>query len=261
MKRLTATGILVLVLSLLAWFLPGCGIKNRETLTQLSTVDALLAGIYDGTTTCKELKNYGDFGLGTFEAVDGEMVVLDGKIYQVKSDGVAYAAPDSLIVPFAAVTFFDKDIEADIPSGLDFKGLEKILDQSIPENTFCAIRVHARFAYMKTRSVPAQSRPYPLLAEVTKNQSVFEFNDIEGTLVGFRSPPFVNGVNVPGYHLHFLTEDRQAGGHILELKTSTSTALLDFTPEFYMVLPEPESDFYKVDFSGDRSQELQKVEK
>jgi acetolactate decarboxylase len=260
---LAFTAILVLAL------LPGCSsggyapnpVARKETLTQISTVNALLAGVYDGTLTCKDLKGYGDFGVGTFEAVDGEMVVLDGKIYQVKSDGVAYAAADSTFVPFAAVTYFNNDGETNLDSGLDFAGLQKALDRVIPVNTFCAVKISGKFSYMKTRSVPKQPKPYPPLAQVTAKQSVFEFRDIAGTIVGFRCPPFVSGVNVPGYHLHFLTADRKAGGHILELSTSSDTASLDFTPEFLMLLPDGKSDFYKVDFSGNQEQELQKVEK
>ncbi len=261
--------LVFMFITLVAIILPGCSsgsyaqnpIAQKETLTQISTVNALLAGVYDGTLTSKELKGYGDFGVGTFEAVDGEMVVLDGKVYQVRSDGTAYAASDSTIVPFAAVTYFDNDRQQKIDPGLDMNGLQAALDKVIPVNTFCAVKIEGIFSYMKTRSVPKQSKPYPPLAEVTKNQAVFEFRDVKGTIVGFRCPPFVNGVNVPGYHLHFLTADRKAGGHILDLKTADATSTLDFTPEFLMMLPDGKSDFYKVDFSGNQEQELQKVEK
>jgi acetolactate decarboxylase len=267
-----ARGLLVplfIVLVTLAVIVPGCSstdyaqnpIAQKETLTQVSTVNALLAGVYDGNLTCKELKGYGDFGVGTFEAVDGEMVVLDGRIYQIRADGVAYAASDNTIVPFAAVTYFDNDRQEKLDTGLDFAALQTALDKVIPANIFCAVKISGNFSYMKTRSVPKQAKPYPPLAEVTKIQSVFEFKDVQGTIVGFRCPPFVNGVNVPGYHLHFLTADHKAGGHILDLKTADASAALDDTPGFLMMLPDRQSDFYKVDFSGDQKKELEKVEK
>jgi acetolactate decarboxylase len=220
-----------------------------------------MAGVYDGVISCGQLKAYGDFGLGTFEALDGEMVELDGKIFQVRANGVAYVAPDSLKVPFAAVTFIQYDQDEKIPLGTDYAGLQKILDKIIPTNIFAAIKIDGQFGYMKTRSVPMQVKPYPPLTEVTKNQSVFEFNQVSGTIVGFRCPPYVNGINVPGYHLHFLTKDHKAGGHVLEFQTANLTARLDYIPDFLMILPDRTSDFYKIDLSGDQKSNLQKVEK
>ena len=237
-------------------------IANRETLTQVSTINALMAGVYDGVITSGQLKGYGDFGIGTFEGLDGEMVELDGKLYQVVADGVVYAVDNSLQLPFAAVTFFDNDQEGKIASGTNLAQLQQVIDQMIPSaNIFCAIKIKGTFSYMKTRSVPKQTKPYPILTEVTKNQSVFEFNKIEGTIVGWKCPQYVNGVNVPGYHLHFLSADFKAGGHVLELKTENVIATLDYTPEYLMILPEMNSDFYKIDLSGDASQAIQKAEK
>lgn len=236
-------------------------VAGRETLTQISTISALMAGLYDGVMPCGQLKSYGDFGIGTFEAVDGEMVELDGKIYQIRSDGIAYTAADSLKVPFAEVTFFNNDHEERIASGTNYAGLQGILDKVIPANIFCAIEIEGDFSYMKTRSVPEKVKPYPPLTEVTKNQSVFEFNNVAGTIVGFRCPEYINGVSVPGYHFHFLTADRTAGGHVLEFKTKNVTAMLDHTPAFLMILPDQTSDFYKIDLYGDQQNGIQKVEK
>jgi acetolactate decarboxylase len=244
---------------------PGSGNNaagDRETLFQVSTINALMAGVYDGTVSGGQLKTHGDFGIGTFTTLDGEMLELDGVIYQIKSDGVAYTAIDSQTVPFAAVTFFDSDRQEKIASGLDLVGLQAALDKSLTSfNLFYAFKIDGQFSYMKTRSVPAQSKPYPVLTEVTKKQAVFEFSNIRGTIVGFRCPQFVNGVNVPGYHLHFLTSDHRAGGHVLDLKTTDVTARVDDTPNFLMSLPDISSDFYKIDLSGDQQNNIQKAEK
>jgi acetolactate decarboxylase len=268
------TSATVVIFCLVIVFVTGCSfssissgyadnpIANRETLTQVSTINALMAGVYDGMITSGQLKGYGDFGIGTFEGLDGEMVELDGILYQIKADGVAYAVDDSLKLPFAAVTFLDSDREGKIAPGTALTQTQQILDQMIPSpNIFCAIKIKGTFGYVKTRSVPKQTKPYPILTEVTKNQSVFELNDVEGTIVGFRCPQYVNGVNVPGYHLHFLTADFKAGGHVLELNTADVMATLDYTPGFFMILPEIDSDFYKVNLSGDVSQAIQKAEK
>jgi acetolactate decarboxylase len=237
-------------------------VANRETLTQISTINALMAGVYDGIMPAGTLKGYGDFGIGTLDGLDGEMIELDGKVYQVKTDGGVYPVSDSVKVPFAAVTFFDNDLEEKLSVGLNYAGLQESLDKLIPSaNIFAAIKISGTFSYVKTRSVPKQSKPYPVLTEVTKNQSVFELKNVSGTVIGFKCPQYVNGVNVPGYHLHFLTDDFEAGGHLLELTTEDAIARLDFTPEFLMVLPDMASDFYKIDLSGNQQSNIQKAEK
>ena len=266
--------IVVLLLGLLFGTVSGCSagttspdnagapIAQRETLVQISTIDALLNGVYDGVMTFGNLKQYGDFGIGTFEGLDGEMVAFDGNFYQVKADGIAYPVSDSMETPFASVTFFDADSEEQLPQGMDYESLEEFLDGILPtSNIFYAIKIEGTFSYMKTRSVPGQQKPYPPLVEVTKNQPVFEFSDVEGTIAGFRCPDYVSGVNVTGYHLHFLTGDEDAGGHILEFEVKQAVAAVDYTSEFFMILPDEDSDFYKIDLTPDKQGELEKVEK
>jgi acetolactate decarboxylase len=269
-KRITGGAILSILFCLV--FIAGCKspvaqyadnpVAGRETLAQVSTINSLMAGVYDGTVTCVKIKSYGDFGVGTFDRLDGEMVVLDGSVYQVKADGIASKVEDSLTAPFAAVTYFDADLQPKPTAGLNMAQMQKFIDSSLPtENIFYAIRIDGTFSYMKTRSVPAQQKPYPVLTEVTQKQSVFEFNNVSGTIVGFKCPPYVTGVNVPGYHLHFLTADRKAGGHILDFTIQDSTLSIDETPNFLMLLPGEGSDFYKLDLSGNKSEDLQKAEK
>jgi acetolactate decarboxylase len=235
---------------------------DRELLTQYSTIDSLMNGLYDGITTVRELQKFGDIGIGTFEGLDGEMLEIDGRFYQVKVDGRAYPVASSARSPFAVVTYFDPDLKATLPSGLDNPGIQAYLDSQLPTpNIFYAIKISGKFSYMKTRSVPGQVKPYPKLVDVTQKQAVFEFNDVAGTVIGFRCPAYVNGVNVPGYHLHFLTAAKDAGGHVLEFKVSQAEALIDYTSRFNLVLPGPGSDFYKFDFSKDQSGDVQKAEK
>lgn len=237
-------------------------VAQRETLIQISTIDALLSGVYDGVMDFGTLKGYGDFGIGTFEGLDGEMLGFDGSFYQVRADGIAYAVPDSMETPFASITFFEIDSTHDLPEGIDYEQLQDFLNGVLPTgNIFYTIKIEGVFSYMKTRSVPAQEKPYPPLAEVTQNQPTFEFNDVEGTIVGFRCPAYVAGVNVPGYHLHFLTKNRDSGGHVLEFQIAEAVASVDYTSEFLMILPGADSDFYEVDLTQDKQEELEKVEK
>ena len=264
-KLLFNTIILTGVLILLAAF-PGCNINNsgdvnRDTLVQVSTIDTLINGIYDGIIDYKTLKQHGDFGIGTFDTLDGEMIAVDGKYYQIKADGKVYPVADTATTPFASVTFFDADWHKELPEGMTFSGLQTYLDSIIPtENIFYAIKVVGTFSYMKTRSVPAQEKPYPLLVEVAKNQPVFEFPEISGKVVGFRTPPFAAALNVEGYHLHFLDDEIMGGGHILEFVVKEAVVYIDYTSNFLMFLPES-GDFYNLDLSKDLRTEVEQVEK
>jgi acetolactate decarboxylase len=252
---------LLLLVIPLSW--AGCSGSqgNDDTLFQISTINALLDGEYAGAMTFGDLKRHGTFGLGTFDALDGEMIGLEGQFYQIKTDGVAYPVPDSMTTPFAVVTVFDADKTLPSQDGMDYEGLKSYVDGAIPDKgIFYAIKIEGTFPYIKTRSVPKQQEPYPPLVEVVKEQTIFEFHDVEGTIVGFRCPDSVKGVNVPGYHVHFITADRKAGGHLLACQLQEATIALDYTSEFYMVLPQHESSRQKSDLSKDRSEELKKVE-
>jgi acetolactate decarboxylase len=227
--------------------------QERETLFQLSTIDALMSGIFDGAMTLGELKRHGDIGIGTFHTFDGEMVVVDGIVYQVRSDGTVHTPDATATTPFAAVTFFDADQEKDLEPGVDLSGLIKEIDGFLPtQNLFYAIRIEGTFKKLKARSVPKQAKPYPTVAQVVKTQPIFDFENIEGVIVGFRCPPFVKGINVPGYHLHFLTKDKKAGGHVLELVVQQARVKVDHTPGFHMILPK-DPDFYRLDWVSDPS--------
>ena len=251
---------IALAMTVAAFLVPGSLSMSNDTLFQTSTIGALMNGLYDGTMTFKDLGSNGDFGIGTFEALDGEMVGLDGQFYQVKSDGVAYIVNDSMKTPFAEVTFFEPEEVMVLNGTSNLTKVENYLDSKlVTKNIFYAIKIDGTFDYVKTRSVPAQMKPYPTLSEAVKGQKVFEFNNVSGTLVGFRCPDFVKGVNVPGYHMHFITADRSAGGHLLDFTLENASLMVDSLSEFEMDLPNNE-DFYQTDLSGDQQAALTKVE-
>ncbi|NLE89628.1 MAG: acetolactate decarboxylase [Dehalococcoidales bacterium] len=219
---------------------PGNGAK--DTLYQVSTLGALMQGVYDGEMEVGKLVQEGDLGIGTFEALDGEMVVLDGRVYQVRGDGKVVEVDDAVKTPFAVVTWFESDQQIQSLTGIEsYDQLKAELDKlrSSP-NLFYAYKVEGTFEYVKTRSVPPQSKPYPPLVEVTDLQPTFELHNVKGTLVGFWFPSYAEGVNMPGFHFHFLTEDYTAGGHLLECILVEGSASVDNTTEFYMRLPENE---------------------
>ncbi|MEI6970334.1 MAG: acetolactate decarboxylase [bacterium] len=253
----------VVVVCGVVFTLPGCLTPSTGGITQVATIDALLTGVYDGHISLETLRRYGDFGIGTFEALDGEMILLGGKFYQVRADGKVYRPDLSVKTPFASVTRFAADHSEIIEKPVDMKALEARVDAMVPQqNRFCAFMVRGAFNSVRTRSVPAQMKPYPPLAEVTKTQPVFSLANVRGTLVGFRCPPFVKGVNVPGYHIHFLADDLSAGGHVLDFELAAGVLEADTVHEWlHLYLPQENEAFGVSDLSKDRSEDLRAVEK
>jgi acetolactate decarboxylase len=258
MRRLLTSTILALAVASVGW---AEAVVDRDTVFQVSTIGALLRGLFDGMVTVRQLRAHGDFGIGTFDALDGEMLVNEGVFYQIRSDGTCRRRSGAARSPFAAVTFFEADRTIPI-AGLDVPdGVDDALKAGLPTpNVFYAIRITGEFGYVKARSVPRQTKPYPSLTEVVKTQPVFEYRDLPGTLVGFRSPPFVEGLNVPGYHFHFIDAEGKVGGHVLECRLRTGTAQIDLTPSIHVTLPGSPA-FYQLDLSTPNAQDVQRVEK
>lgn len=235
--------------------------EDQEILYQVSTIDALMQGVFEGVQPVGEMKKNGDFGIGTFEALDGEMIVLDGVVYQVKADGGVYPVSDSDTTPFATVTYFNRDFSLTTGQSMNFSEFSKDMSIRLPsQNMIYAVQMHGTFPYMKVRAIPAQQKPYPPLSEAAKNQSVYTYTDSTGSVIGFYTPVFFKGLNVAGYHLHYLSDDRHTGGHILDFTIpANTTADYDVTPAFAMPLPTSGA-FTGVDLSQDLSRELAKVE-
>ena len=213
--------------------------ENKDVLFQVSTMNAIFREVYDGEITYEKLRRHGDFGIGTFNGLDGELFALEGKFYQIKADGTAYPIDDSMKTPFAVVTFFESDKSVLLDEASDYKQLQQYLDDLLPtKDIFYAIKIEGTFKYIKARNIPKQNRPYPQFSEVVKNQLIFEFHNVEGTMVGFWCPAYVEGMSVPGYHLHFITKDKKTGGHLLECQMQDVKVEIDYTPEFHMALSE-----------------------
>jgi acetolactate decarboxylase len=233
----------------------------RGALFQTSTISALMAGLDDGDLTFGELRRHGDFGLGTLDALDGEMVALDGDYYQVRSDGHVYRVPDAARTPFAVVKWFHAERTIPLQDAGSLADLERMLDAAIASPNVCtAIRIDGYFERVTTRSVPRQSRPYPPLATAAKAQKTFDLRDVEGTMVGFRTPESLEGVNVPGYHFHFLTAGRRAGGHVLACSFRRARAGLDTALSLEIRLPAT-PEFARANLSGQSREDLDRAER
>ena len=233
---------------------------DRDTVYQAAPIQSLSAGVYDGFVSFAALKKHGDIGLGTFNALDGEMIFLDSVFYQVKRDGKVLPVSDSALTPFAAVTFFDEDLRLEAVTADSLADLSGIIDRKLPtKNLFYAIRIDGMFECVKVRSVPAQAKPYPPLADAVKGQTVFEYKNVSGTLIGFRSPLFAEKINVPGCHFHFLSADRNAGGHVLNLRGKGLAVLVDQCSSLTLIMPE-NGDYLGAALDGAEQRDLKKIE-
>ena len=204
---------------------------------QTSTLEALLHGAYEGDVTVAELARRGDLGLGTFDALDGELIAVDGVVYRAAADGAVAPAEPDRHCPFAVVTRFHARVEKTV-GALDFDALLQVLDRDVPCAGVCAaVRLDGRFEHVRLRSVPAQRPPWRTLDEVLAEQRVFEASDVEGTVVGFRFLPGAAGLDFPGFHLHFIRADRRFGGHLLSCRTRAVRATLDFDADLDLELP------------------------
>jgi acetolactate decarboxylase len=227
----------------------------QHTLFQISTSGALVQGVYERAVSSRFLLNYGDFGLGTFENLDGEMVVLDGAIYQVRSDGRVLKIVDDVGTPFAVVTHFTADQDHTIENASTFEKITELCDEYRDSaNLFYAIRIDGRFAHIHTRAMAATLDGLPL-AKAAAIQPEFEFSDVEGTLVGIWAPQFSSTLNIAGYHFHFLSEDRTKGGHLLECSGKNLRVRVERLNDFHLSLPESE-EFLQADLTRDTSKDL-----
>ena len=235
--------------------------REPHVLFQASTIAALLDGAYDGDLTFAELARHGDLGLGTLNGLDGEMIALDGRFYRAAVDGaIAEVAPRER-TPFAVVTGFTPTIEAEIAGPLSHDGLLAALDALIPDGAAsCAIRLDGRFESVCARSVPRQVPPYRPLTDVVAEQRVFELDDVAGTMLGFRFPSYAEGIEVSGFHLHFIDADRRRGGHVLGSRVGRARARLDPSNDLHIELP-PAIDLASPELAAGTHAAIERVER
>jgi len=233
---------------------------QQATLFQVSTSSALVEGIYKGAVTIGQLRRHGDFGLGTFEGLDGEMVALDGRFYQVRSDGKVREAADSELSPFALVTRFQTGKGLRMPTCPNLGSLTTQLDRMrLSENFFYAIRVDGAFDHLRTRAMCKSAEGTPL-ALAAAHQPEFHLRGVTGTMVGFWSPQYLKTIEVPGYHMHFITDDRIAGGHLLECSGRDLVVQVEQVGDLHIALPENE-EFLRADLTRDPSKDLDAAER
>lgn len=211
---------------------------DPHVLFQASTIGALLDGAYDGDVSFAELAEHGDLGLGTLNALDGEMIAVDGRFYRADIEGAITEIPPATRSPFAALAWFEPTAERRIEGPFDYDELLAELDLAAADaEASCALRIDGEFELVRARSVPRQSRPYRSLVEVVADQHVFELRELSGTLVGFRFPDYAQGIEIGGYHLHFISAERDRGGHVLECRIRRGVARVDVAGGLHVELP------------------------
>ena len=167
---------------------------------QNSTINALLEGVYDGSMTYGELRRHGDFGLGTFNALDGEMIAFDGEFYQIKSDGIAYPVADDQRTPFATVLFFRTKLTHALTGAARLRALASLgrgLDGGAEPVLRGAGRRPLRVGDDAERAPPGEAVP-GIWPRWRRSSRFFISRMCGGTLAGFRFPDFTRGLNVPG---------------------------------------------------------------
>lgn len=241
-------------------------------LYQVSTLPALQAGLYDGVVSIADLLQRGEFGIGTLTGLNGELIIVSGEAWQIRFDGVVVRVPHTQTTPFA-------NIASGMLPGVSMRAkspLRRRDDALQPFSSFAELQkqlkgrlfsdnlphllvIEGTFSQMQTRSVAVQQKPYPPLAEVAAKQSVFRMENVKGVLVGFWFPRSFAGLNLPGFHLHFLSDDRKSGGHLLDCAGTGGYSSV--YPQFRFSLRLPDSvDFERAPLTKNDDAELQRIE-
>jgi acetolactate decarboxylase len=233
---------------------------HPASLTQVSLINALMVGRYDGVITLGELLQHGNLGLGTCDHLDGELVILDNEAFKIQSTGEVQKLPPTETTPWAMITPFEGQARQELGEIQSLEELDARLDALLADpDIFFAIRLEAEFEALTVRSVARQTPPYRPLDEVAKAQKVWNYQRVRGTLVGIRSPKWTTGLAVPGYHWHFISDDRQRGGHVLDCQFARGQLSYDRC-ETWTIRLDPKRALDGEDLSQDRSKALHEIE-
>ncbi len=233
---------------------------QEDFMYQYSIIDALMAGVFDGDLNMSQLKKKGNFGIGTFNKVDGELLMDQGRVYKISYDGSVKEVPDSDSTSAAFVKFFKADTIIHLKGNLTYEAVQEQLAKILNPNGIYALRIAGNFTTMTTRAARPAKPPYTSLPDHLKvNQAVFNLTNTKGICDGFLLPPYLARTNVPGFHLHYLADDRKAGGHIFSFTTSSVTVEVDIAKGF-TIENNTNNEFRNVNLKPDRGAELRKIE-
>ena len=228
-RRLTLIATAIAAIALIAG-MPLASANDMPTATgwvaQVGTYDYLVQPDYDGLAPVGAVVGESTIGLGTFDRLDGELVMIGGVVYRVGTDGVPRKAALTRTTPWFEGVRFVPQASMRLDEGTECSALVPLINElATTDGGMVAVRLIGTFTTLTARSVPAQSQPYPPLAEVVATQTVFPLEGVRATLVGFRTGSDLLGVGAPGLHLHGLTKARDGGGHILGCTTGPDVRL------------------------------------
>lgn len=216
-------------------------LKEKE-LFQVSTSAALIQGVLEGDYTYADLMRKGSYGIGLFNGADGEMIALDGSFYQVDYNGKVTLVKSSQIAPFAQVIFFKPTSKFSIKSEPSFqRAAKQIYREFFNKNVPYAVFLKGTFSWVKVRTLQKQQKPYPSFLDVTNKQREFTKKNIEGMAFGFWFPDYWAGISVPGFQMHFLSEDLSFGGHIENMALENVSVSIQPVYEYQIHLPDVQS--------------------
>lgn len=239
-------------------------VKRKGVLFQISLLQGLTNGDYYGSVSIGELKQHGDTGIGTFNKLNGELIMLDGEVYRASGNGSIEYITDEETTPFAVTAFLEADESAELKEIPDidtlFNELNKIVEKR-SKNRFYMIRIDGSFSAINVRSVHKQKEPYKRLIDVLAiDQTLFNYENIEGAMVGLYCPFYMSSLNAAGWHLHFISKDKTKGGHVLDAHISEAVLTLKDIDTFEVRLPKNEI-FSELDLTIDQSEDIEKVER
>lgn len=235
--------------------------KYESKVFQHGTLGMLVPGLFDGTMTIEDLLKHGDWGIGTANGLDGEMIVLDHTPYLAQSNGEIRVLKAEEKVPFATV-HFEQIKDKFTARNLTQKELEDHILKTYPyKNVFFAVKIVGKFSAVKTRVVEKQTRPYKTLLAVANEQAIFEKYDVSGTVIGYFAPKMFQGMAAPGFHLHFLADDKSIGGHVLNFDVSEAKVYLQPFTMINQYLPLDNQEFLDKDLDiADMHDQIKKAE-
>lgn len=232
---------------------------------QVSTLNSLMLGNLSGVISINELLKNGDYGIGTCEGLDGEMIVIDGTAYNGHASGAVQKYHNDDKVAFASVCRFSEHTKSFIIKDINnLKELTKKMTQLIKEeyknkNVFYIVKIKVHTNYVKFRSCYKQNEPYRTLMEIMPSQVKFEYNNISGDIIGVFCPDYVDKLNMPGWHFHFISDDKTKGGHLFDLSFAEAQIDIDQKTQYEIILPT-NNKFATINLSADLKKEVEETE-
>jgi acetolactate decarboxylase len=232
--------------------LMGCSSNETDMIFHYSVLKALDNGVLEGNMRLAELKKHGDLGLGTFNKMNGEMIIMDHVVYRISPEGKVVQPADETLIPYSLITFYSQDDTLSMSGEINYQSLRTYMEGKFPSrNLFYACRISGDFEYIKCGGANIQERPYDRsLTQMLAGRPIYEGKNISGTLVGFWCPSYVGDINTSGFHLHFLSDDHTLGGHLMEFTSRSLKIGYDTKHEYKILLPVTD-DFNKASFRRD----------